>query len=233
MPSLTVVGRYLTLNRRQAIANGLFYFVPPVPLPAQTEITIVQPSRHDGGDFTFTLYSSVDTALTYTYVEALNGVTRSLSITIAAGMTGENYIADLAGWVDPSHVYLTTPTVLDAVSGGGDSGGGPLLPGSVQLSNLAFDPATQAELDVVATRAQAAANDAAAALTGLSSAVNYGTLPAGTVLQITKSGGVWPNRPTSRADLIFEWVGPTPDPAVVTTGSAGMLSNSDRRLVTP
>lgn len=40
-------------------------------------------------------------------------------------------------------------------------------------------------------------------------------------------------RPTSRADVFFHWQGPDPSPAVVSSGTAGMLSGIDSRFVTP
>lgn len=36
-------------------------------------------------------------------------------------------------------------------------------------------------------------------------------------------------RPTSRGDIVCDWVGPDPDPPIVTTGTAGMRDGIDRR----
>lgn len=63
--------------------------------------------------------------------------------------------------------------------------------------------------------------------------VGYADLPAGTTLTVLKSGGVWPARPTARADLIVAWKGADPSPSIVSSGTGGMLDNVDYRLVTP
>lgn len=67
---------------------------------------------------------------------------------------------------------------------------------------------------------------------GLTS-VGYADLPPWTTVTVIKNAGVWPNRPTARADIIVQWKGPDPDPAVVSSGTGGMLDNVDTRLVTP
>jgi hypothetical protein len=54
-----------------------------------------------------------------------------------------------------------------------------------------------------------------------------------TTLTVTKSAGVWPARPTSRSDIIVQWKGADPSPAIVSTGTGGMRDNIDIRLVTP
>lgn len=40
-------------------------------------------------------------------------------------------------------------------------------------------------------------------------------------------------RPTSRTDVIVAWKGPDPSPAIVTSGTGGMLSPHDVRWITP
>lgn len=40
-------------------------------------------------------------------------------------------------------------------------------------------------------------------------------------------------RPTSRADVMVIWKGPDPSPAVVSSGTGGMLTGSDERHITP
>jgi hypothetical protein len=62
--------------------------------------------------------------------------------------------------------------------------------------------------------------------------VGYDDLPAGTTLTVLKSGGVWPARPTSRADVIVAWKGADPSPSIVSSGTGGMLDDVDYRLVT-
>lgn len=57
-------------------------------------------------------------------------------------------------------------------------------------------------------------------------------LPAKTSLVVSKSGGVWPSRPTSRTDLPVTWVGPTPDPAIVTSPTLTGMYEGDIRIVT-
>ena len=54
--------------------------------------------------------------------------------------------------------------------------------------------------------------------------VDYTNVPAGSVFVIPKNAnGTWPARPSNRTDIIFDWTGPDPAPAVVappaTTGA--------------
>jgi hypothetical protein len=62
---------------------------------------------------------------------------------------------------------------------------------------------------------------------------SYANLPAGTTLTVAKSGSTWPARPTSRTDIIVQWKGADPSPAIVSSGTGGMLDNVDIRFVTP
>lgn len=62
---------------------------------------------------------------------------------------------------------------------------------------------------------------------------DFDRLPAGTTLTVAKSGGLWPARPTSRADIIVQWKGPDPSPSIVSSGTGGMLDNVDIRMITP
>ena len=63
--------------------------------------------------------------------------------------------------------------------------------------------------------------------------ISYADLPAGVTITVFKSGGVWPARPTARTDLVVAWRGPDPAPAIVTSGTGGMLENVDKHEVTP
>lgn len=68
------------------------------------------------------------------------------------------------------------------------------------------------------------------------SAVALADLPSGTTLTVTKpAGGSWPTppRPTARTDIIVQWKGADPSPAIVSSGTGGMLDGVDLRLVTP
>lgn len=55
-------------------------------------------------------------------------------------------------------------------------------------------------------------------------------LPAGSTLVVRKTGSTWPARPTTRTDIVVIWVGVDPDPAIITTGTGGALSNVDIRM---
>lgn len=72
---------------------------------------------------------------------------------------------------------------------------------------------------------------------GINEAVNLpgliDNLPAGSVITVRKVNGAWPNRPTGRADITVHWIGPDPDPSIVTTGTSGALDGVDIRFVTP
>lgn len=61
----------------------------------------------------------------------------------------------------------------------------------------------------------------------------YDLLPASVTITVAKSAGVWPARPTSRSDIVVQWKGPDPSPAIVGSGTGGMLNNVDIRLITP
>lgn len=72
-----------------------------------------------------------------------------------------------------------------------------------------------------------------------SSLLPISRLPAGSTLIARKVGGNWPGgtastgvRPTARADITVNWVGPDPSPAIVGSGTAGMLDNVDLRSIT-
>lgn len=59
------------------------------------------------------------------------------------------------------------------------------------------------------------------------------TIPAGSTLTVQKSGSTWPARPTARADVFVQWKGADPSPAIVSSGTGGMLDGVDTRFVTP
>ncbi len=61
----------------------------------------------------------------------------------------------------------------------------------------------------------------------------YANAPAGSTFTVLKSGGTWPARPTSRTDVVVQWKGADPSPAIVSSGTGGMLDNVDIRMVTP
>jgi hypothetical protein len=55
--------------------------------------------------------------------------------------------------------------------------------------------------------------------------------PAGTNITVDKSGGTWPARPTSRTDIIVRWRGADPSPAIVASGTSGMIDGVDIREI--
>ena len=68
--------------------------------------------------------------------------------------------------------------------------------------------------------------------------VTLDSIPAGSVLAVHKTSGVWPGgtsstgvRPTSRADVTVIWHGAAPMPAIVTSGTGGMLQGVDLAFV--
>lgn len=76
----------------------------------------------------------------------------------------------------------------------------------------------------------AATTDASALTSGT---LDLARVPAGVTLTVVKSGSTWPARPTSRTDVVVAWKGADPSPAIVASGTGGMLDNVDYRLVTP
>lgn len=61
----------------------------------------------------------------------------------------------------------------------------------------------------------------------------YANLPAGSTITVAKPGSSWPARPTGRGDIVVQWKGPDPSPAIVSSGTGGMRDNVDIRFVTP
>lgn len=112
MARVTVVGRYLTLDRRQPVVTGSLILVPPVPMPGEQQVENIRPSRRGNGDFSF-LAESGGTDRTFVFRENLEGVSRTLSLVVPADAFGELRIADLSGWSSPSHVVLTNVASLD------------------------------------------------------------------------------------------------------------------------
>lgn len=55
----------------------------------------------------------------------------------------------------------------------------------------------------------------------------------GSVQYVRKSGTTWGPRPTADAAVMVIWVGADPSPAIVDSGTGGMLNNVDLRMVTP
>lgn len=116
--------------------------------------------------------------------------------------------------------------------GGSGGGGGSSISGStdVALSNPAND-------QVLTYNTGVAKWQNAPSQGGTPTLAN---LPAGSTITVHKVGGNWPGgdadtgvRPTSRSDITVMWKGPDPSPAIVSSGTGGMLDNVDIRLVTP
>lgn len=68
---------------------------------------------------------------------------------------------------------------------------------------------------------------------GGGSSPTYANIPAGSVIAVVKSGGVWPNRPTTRTDVVCQWIGQDPSPSVVTSPAVNGMYNGDMRVITP
>lgn len=60
----------------------------------------------------------------------------------------------------------------------------------------------------------------------------YANAVAGQIFLIRKSGGTWPNRPSTRTDIFFEWEGPAPMPSLVTAPAVNGAYNGDRLTTT-
>ena len=110
-------------------------------------------------------------------------------------------------------------------------------------TNLATVATAAGTAQTTATNASTAAAAANAALPGkanvshthpstdITSVLGYTLLPAGTTITVLKAAGTWPARPTSRADLIVRWKGADPSPAIVTSGTGGMMDGVDVREI--
>jgi len=61
----------------------------------------------------------------------------------------------------------------------------------------------------------------------------YASAIPGSTFTVTKTGSTWPARPTARTDVTVQWKGADPSPAIVSSGTGGMIDGVDIRLVTP
>jgi len=103
--------------------------------------------------------------------------------------------------------------------------------GIVQLTGDLGGTATSPTVPGLAGKASTSHTHATTDIT--SGTFDFAYLPAGTTLTVAKAAGVWPARPTSRTDIIVQWKGPDPSPAIVGSGTGGMLNNVDIRMITP
>jgi hypothetical protein len=119
------------------------------------------------------------------------------------------------------------PTSLDPVTlpDFDEALGQPARPASAFLTDVV--DAVKAAQSTIGTGA------AASGLMRVGAAVTVAQLPAGSTLTVLKSGGVWPARPTDRADIVVQWKGADPSPSIVSSGTGGMRDGIDIRLVTP
>lgn len=115
-----------------------------------------------------------------------------------------------------------TPPIGDATSS---------AKGVVRLTGDLGGTAASPTVPGLATKANASHTHGASDIT--TGSLEYSLLPAGTTITVVKTVGVWPSRPTSRADIIVQWKGPDPSPAIVSSGTGGMLDDVDIRLITP
>ena len=77
----------------------------------------------------------------------------------------------------------------------------------------------------------AAAAQSAQAAAEAASAGGGGGVTGGSVQYARKTGGAWPTRPTASPDVVVLWIGADPSPAIVGSGTGGML-NGDVRWIT-
>lgn len=117
--------------------------------------------------------------------------------------------ADGTWWPIAGHV---TKTALDAAYAAfGSGGGGGSAP---TIANIPPGSTITVQKDIVTGFWPASyASDGTPVYTGGST-----------------SAGV---RPSARTDITVQWKGPDPDPAIVNSGTGGMLNNIDTRLTTP
>jgi len=107
--------------------------------------------------------------------------------------------------------------------------------GNVDNTSDANKPISSATQTALNAKVSSSLVNAANGVAGLDASIllPIALLPAGSTLTVQKSGGVWPARPTSRSDITVQWKGPDPSPAIVSSGTGGMLDNVDVRFVTP
>jgi hypothetical protein len=168
----------------------------------------------------------------------------------AAAATADTASAGLADKADADHTHTELTTATDTSTAGtivrrDASGGfgaayvfGLLTPsGATSATPKSYvdsgDATAKVRTNHTGTQAISTVDGLQTALDAKLESVAFDDLPAGTTLTVLKSGGTWPARPTSRSDIIVAWKGADPSPAIVTSGTGGMLDEVDYRLVTP
>ncbi|MGN7799046.1 hypothetical protein [Leifsonia sp. 22587] len=153
-------------------------------------------------------------------------------LTIGTVTQGTVASASITGSAPQKRLNLVLPA---GTGGGGGSGTVQSING--ELPNLSGD------VSLGATDVGAVPNAAVGAALGVASLDIGGKVPIAQVPAIDYSRaapwtmfvvrwqGSWPARPSGRSDLVFLWVGPDPGPAIVTSGTAGMLADVDMRDV--
>lgn len=103
------------------------------------------------------------------------------------------------------------------------------------LSNAQIGAGTVGASETTSAIEKTANKNAVSGYAGLDSGalLSNAQLPANSLIQVVKSGGVWPARPTTRTDINCIFIGPDPSPSVVTSPSTGGMYNGDTRWITP
>lgn len=201
-------------------------------------MTYVAHSWQTGDTITEDLLNAIEQAVAAAYSRANHSGTQAASTVtgLASVATSGNY-TDLAGTPTLSTVAQTgaygdltgRPSLATVASSGnyGDLAGRPTL-AAVASSGSYADLTGSPSLAPVASSGDY--NDLINKPAALTS---YAALPAGTTITVVKDATTgWPSRPTSRADLVVQWKGADPSPAIVSSGTGGMLDNVDVRFVT-
>jgi hypothetical protein len=130
-------------------------------------------------------------------------------------------LADIAGTTSTGQSILSSATPSAART-------------AIGMTSVGSSVATAADLAAAqsAIGLGTVAADVAAAVAAGNAAITAARLPAGSKMTVRKSGGVWGPRPTTRTDIIVEWIGTNPSPPIVTTGTGGMYAGDQRGITT-
>lgn len=149
------------------------------------------------------VYATSDTGLTTPLMVTHPGGSTSTTVQVLNGASKSFYINDRTAvlWVDTTDPSLrgVLQPVLPGVPGGGTTG-----QAMIKLSNSDYHVGW-----------------------GEGAGSGSGEVFPGTLVVVRKNGVNWPPRPTADANTVCAWLGASPAPPIVSSGTAGMRDNLD------
>jgi hypothetical protein len=203
--------------------TGLWYAEKPV-LEVTVSISGVDTPvriapRPAGGEYTLQVKNDADgTTLSSTAVDGSgfwSYTTDDIGI-ILVSLDGVNWVR-----------VFSAETMLSAMLGGLQ------IQQALDASSQAVASVAAQNATVAALSAQVTALAAAVGSGGGVTSINWNNVPANSVGVVIKAGSSWPARPTDRTDVSFLFIGASPFPSVITSGTAGYYDGVDVILEKP